>query len=138
MSELCEEKQKLLQYRPNLEEVDDGKFKATCPFDQEEFVGDSLDEVVHEEGVYRSKNWIDVDKNVVHASDLESNSFLIKDWRGRTNVLKYKGQGIGILSESEAECLTRIIKKTCENLDNVKSKEVSTDKQKDKGGLSWS
>lgn len=59
--------------------LENGVYTITCPFDGEQFKSTYLGTALHEEGVYRSRNFV-TDKHIPHESDLEKSETLVEDW----------------------------------------------------------
>ncbi|MCU4753418.1 hypothetical protein OB919_15750 [Halobacteria archaeon AArc-curdl1] len=64
-----------------LEQRDDGKWVATCPYDGEEFVADTREEALTLEGIYRANQHIVSDKNIGRRTDAEDRKKnIVDDW----------------------------------------------------------
>lgn len=60
----------------------DGKWVATCPYDQKQFEGDTREEALRKEGIYRAENHIDPDQNIGRRTDHEDKTRnMVRDWK---------------------------------------------------------
>jgi hypothetical protein len=69
----------------NIEELDDGSWKATCPFDGEEFVADTRAEALTKEGAHRAENHIDSSERIERQEESDGES-IVDDWKKSNEV----------------------------------------------------
>ena len=70
----------------HVEEMDDGQYKVSCPYDDEEFVSKSLDEALLKEGIYRAENHIDSSEKIDRQNDMEhTRRNIVEEWRTGEN-----------------------------------------------------
>jgi hypothetical protein len=74
--------------RDNIEELDDGSWKATCPYDGKEFTAETRTEAVTKEGVYRAENHVKADDR--YSGEQESDGITIVDTWRRNNDRKVR------------------------------------------------
>jgi len=72
--------------RDNIEELEDGRWKATCPFDGEEFTGETRTEALTKEGVHRAENHVKSDDR--YGGEQENDGITIVDTWKRNNDRK--------------------------------------------------
>lgn len=75
-----------LSVRDNIEQLDDGSWKATCPYDGEEFVADTRMDALSMEGVHRAENHVKTDDR--YSGEPESDGITIVDAWKRNNDRK--------------------------------------------------
>lgn len=69
-----------------VEKLDDGRFKVSSPYDDEEFISESLDEALLQEGIYRAENHIDSSEKINRQNDMEhTRRNIVEEWKTGEN-----------------------------------------------------
>ena len=69
----------------NVELLDDGSWKAICPFDGEEFVADTKIDALAKEGEYRAENYINSSKDIERQEESDGES-IVDTWKKNNEV----------------------------------------------------
>jgi hypothetical protein len=60
----------------NIEQLDDGSWKATCPYDGKEFVADTKMDALAKEGAHRAENHIDSSERIERQEESDGESIV--------------------------------------------------------------
>jgi len=71
--------------RDNIEQLEDGSWKATCPFDGKEFVADTKIDALAKEGAHRAEKYIDSNDKIERQEESDGES-IVNDWKRRNEV----------------------------------------------------
>jgi len=69
----------------NIEQLEDGSWKATCPFDGDEFVADTKMEAKSKEGAHRAEKHIDSSENIERQEESDGES-IVDTWKKNNEV----------------------------------------------------
>ena len=74
--------------RENIEQLDDGSWKATCPYDGKEFTAETRAQAATKEGVHRAENHVKADDR--YGGEQENDGITIVDTWKRNNDRKVR------------------------------------------------
>ena len=69
----------------NIEQLEDGSWKAICPYDGEEFYGDTRSEALTKEGAHRAEKYIDSSEHIERQEESDGES-IVDAWKKNNEV----------------------------------------------------